>query len=258
MIKELFKNQRALMLTGFAHFLLFLVLIIVSQFDSQEILGIDRWIKPMKFAISIAIYLWTLAVFLNFVRGWKWAKNIIAYGSIVLMLGEIILITMQAARGTTSHFNISTAFDATVFKAMGIMIAVSTLLSGLLLYLYFKADVALPKSIIWGVRLGIILLIAAGLEGGIMAGLLRHNIGTADGGAGLPFVNWSTIAGDLRVAHFVGMHAFQIVPFFAYTLEKYEVKSSVRWTVVFAASYFALFTFVFVQALFGKPLFSGF
>lgn len=246
------------MLAGFAHFLLFLILAVVSQFDAREILGIDRWIKPMKFAVSIAIYLWTLGIFLNFVRGRERAKNVIAYGSIALMLGEMILITMQAARGTTSHFNISTAFDAAVFQAMGIMIAVSTLLSGLMLYLYFKAEINLPKSIIWGVRLGIVLLIAAGFEGGLMAGLLRHNIGTADGGAGLPFVNWSTIAGDLRVAHFFGMHSFQVVPFFAYTLEKYEVKSSVGWTIVFAAAYFAFFTFVFAQALFGKPLFSGF
>lgn len=256
MIKELYKNQRALTLIGFAHFLLFLVLAIVSQFDAQEILGINRWIKPMKFAISIAIYLWTLAIFLNFVRDSKRAKNVITYGSIVLMVGEIILITIQAARGTSSHFNISTAFDSMIFNAMGIMIAVSTLLSGLLLYLYFKAKIDLPKSIVWGVRLGIILLIAAGFEGSLMAGLSRHSIGTTDGGAGLPFVNWSTIAGDLRVAHFIGMHAFQVVPFFAYTLEKYEVKSPVRWTIVFAAAYFALFTFVFVQALFGKSSFA--
>lgn len=258
MFKELFKNQRALLIVGFAHFILFLVLAVVSQFDAREILGIDRWIKPMKFAVSIAIYLWTLAIYLNFVRGWKRAKNIIVYGSIVMMLGEIVLITMQAARGTTSHFNISTPFDSVVFNAMGIMIALSTLLSGFLLYLYFKAEIDLPKAIVWGVRCGIILLILAGAEGGLMAGLLRHSIGTADGGAGLPFVNWSTIAGDLRVAHFIGMHAFQAVPFFAYTLERYEIKSSSRWTLLFVAAYFALFTFVFVQALFGKPLFAGF
>lgn len=258
MIKELFKNQRALILVGLVHFLLFVILAVISQFDVQTILGIDRWIKPMKFAISIAIYLWTLAIFLNFVRGWKRTKSVIVYGSIVMMLGEIILITMQSIRGTTSHFNISTPFDSIVFNVMGVMIAISTLLSGLLLYLYLKAEIDLPKSIIWGVRLGIILLIAAGAEGALMAGLMRHSIGTMDGGAGLPLVNWSTVAGDLRVAHFVGMHAFQAIPFFAYTLEKYEINSSVRWTIIFAAAYFTIFTFVFVQALFGKPLFSGF
>lgn len=258
MIKELFKNQRALMIVGFAHFLLFVVLAIVSQFDSTEIMGINRWIKPMKFAVSIAIYLWTLAIYLNYIRGWSRAKNIITYGTIAMMLGEIVLIIMQALRGTTSHFNIKTAFDSAIFSTMGIMIAISTVLSGVLLYLYFKAEIDLPQSIVWGVRLGIILLILAGIEGGLMASLLRHNIGVADGGAGLPFVNWSTVGGDLRVAHFVGMHAFQAVPFFAYTLEKYKFNSPVRGTIIFGALYFALFTGIFVQALFGKPLFAGF
>ena len=64
--------------------------------------------------------------------------------------------------------------------------------------------------------------------------------------------------GDLRVAHFVGMHAFQVVPLFAYTLERYKVKSSTLWTCVFALIYFAVFTSLFVQAMLGKPLFSMF
>lgn len=258
MIRKLFENQRALIFVGFAHLILFIVLAIISQFDSTQILGINRWIKPMKFAISITIYLWTLAIFLFYVRGWERAKNIIAYGSIAMMIGEIVLITMQSFRGTTSHFNIGTIFDALVFFAMGLMIGISTLLSGFLLYLYFKAEIDLPESIIWGVRLGIILLVLASFEGGLMSRLLRHSIGAADGGAGLPFVNWSTIAGDLRVAHFIGLHAFQAIPLFAYTIEKYRVRQSVKLTFIFALLYFAMFSFVFAQALWGRPLSFGF
>ena len=258
MFKSLLKNQRSLMLVGFAHLLLFIVLAIIARFDPTEILGINRWIKPMKFAISIAIYLWTLAIFLNFVRGWNRAKTIITYGSIAMMIGEIVLITMQSLRGTTSHFNIATIFDSLVFFMMGAMIAINTVLAGFLLYLYFKAEIDLPKSIIWGVRLGLIMLILASFEGGLMARLLRHSIGTTDGGAGLPFVNWSTVAGDLRIAHFVGLHAFQMIPFFAYLLERFQIKQSVMLTLAFSFLYFAAFNFVFVQALRGQPLLPGF
>jgi hypothetical protein len=141
---------------------------------------------------------------------------------------------------------------------MGLMILVNTGLIVYLLVLYFRAPVDLPQSIIWGMRFGIILLLLASAEGGFMSVILRHGVGVADGGAGLPFVNWSTKGGDLRVAHFIGMHAFQAVPLFAYTLERYKVKSSASLTNLFALIYFVIFTGVFVQAMLGKPLFSMF
>lgn len=243
------------MTAGAVSFALFIILAIIAVFDSTEIMGVNRWIKPMKFTISPAIYLWTLAIYLYFINGRERAKKVIAYGVIAMMTGEIALIIMQAARGTTSHFNVQTgAFNTAVFSAMGVMILVNTILIIYLLVLYFRAEIELPKSVVWGMRFGIILFVLAGLEGFVMSSLLRHSVGVADGGAGLPFVNWSTTGGDLRAAHFIGMHAFQVVPFFAYTLEKYKVKSSVPWTFVFAFLYCAFFTFVFVQAMFGRPL----
>lgn len=258
MITGLIKHQRALIFSGLAFFVLVIVLAVISLFDNQQILGVNRWIKPMKFAVSITIYLWTLAIYLTFVNKQRRAVKIISYGTITMMTGEIILILMQAIRGTTSHFNIATPFDGIVFSMMGLMIGVNTILAIYLLFLYLKSNINLPKSIIWGMRLGIILVLLASFEGGFMSGLSKHSVGVMDGGEGLPLINWSTKGGDLRIAHFVGLHAFQIVPFFALILEKLRVNNSTYLTFGFAFAYFTLFSFVFIQALFAKPLLSLF
>lgn len=258
MIKELFEKQRPLMIAGLISFACFVILAIVSLFDSTEILGINRWIKPMKFFVSIAIFVWTTAVYLSFLKGYEKSARFISWAMIFIFFVEMFIIVMQAARGTTSHFNNKTPFDGMLFTIMGLSIALNTFLAAYLLFLYFKAEIDLPESIVWGMRLGLILFLASSFEGGYMSVQIGHGVGVADGGAGLPFVNWSTKGGDLRVAHFIGMHALQAVPLFAYALERYKVKSATAWTFVFAAVYFAVFTLVFVQALFGKPLFAGF
>lgn len=258
MIKELFEKQRPLMIAGLVSFICFAILIVVSLFDQTEILGINRWIKPMKFFVSIGIFAWTTAVYLKFLNEFDKASRFISWAMIAVFFVEMFIIVMQSLRGTTSHFNIATPLDGILFAVMGIAISFNTLLAGYLLFLYFKADIDLPKSIIWGMRFGLILFLASCIEGGYMSAQFGHTVGIKDGGNGLPLINWSTKAGDLRVAHFFGMHAYQAVPFFAYTLETYKIKNSTALTTIFAVLYFVFFTFVFAQALYGKPFISLF
>ena len=253
MIRELFIKQKPLMIAGVVSLACCAVLAIVSLFDSTEILGVNRWIKPMKFFVSIAIFVWTTAIYLSFLENHKRAARRISWGTIFVFTIEMIIITVQAARGTTSHFNVKQPLDGMLFGIMGLAIVFNTILAAYLLYLYFKAEIDLPQSVLWGMRLGLILFLAASFEGGYMSAQIGHTVGAADGGAGLRLVNWSTKNGDLRVAHFVGMHAFQAVPIFAFLMERYKVRSATLQTFIFAAVYFALFTFVFVQALLGKP-----
>jgi hypothetical protein len=256
--KDLRQNQRVLMTTGLIMLILTAILTIASLFDSQQILGINRWIKPMKFTLSTWIYLWTVAAYLNFINGYEKSNRVIGWGISALFVGEIILIIMQAARGTTSHFNNSTAFDGAVFSTMGLLIAINTFLIIYLTFLYFRAEINLPRAIIWGMRLGLLIFLAASFEGGYMSAQIGHAVGVKDGGAGLPLVNWSTTGGDLRAAHFIGMHAFQAIPLFAVMLvllkKRFPPIRATAFTIIFSLVYFASFTLVFMQALQGKPL----
>ena len=255
---NLWQAQKPLMLTSLGFFALFIILSIISAFDNSLILGIGRWIKPMKFASSIAIYSVTLAVFLYFLRGFEVPSKVISWGAILLMSGEMILISVQVLRGTTSHFNTTTPLNAAIFSTMGLMILTNTLLIIWLAVIYFRADIDLPSAVVWGMRLGLIVFILGSIEGGYMASHLSHSIGAADGGRGLPFINWSVTDGDLRAAHFIGLHAFQAIPLaallFQYLNKKFSFPSPTILTVIFAVIYFSTFSLVFMQALAGKPL----
>jgi hypothetical protein len=117
-------------------------------------------------------------------------------------------------------------------------------------YYFFKQkQFDVPMPYVWGIRLGIILFVIFAFEGGIMASQLSHTVGAPDGGPGMAIVNWSKQYGDLRVAHFIGIHSLQLIPLFGYYIARNN-----RSVQLFTAGYFLLTVFLFVQALRKMPL----
>ena len=82
-----------------------------------------------------------------------------------------------------------------------------------------------------------------------MGARMAHTVGGPDGSNGLPIVNWSRQFGDLRVAHFVGMHALQVMPLLSFYLLR-----NTKATVAVGLLYCVLAVAAFGQALRGKPL----
>src|SRR5439155_6284701 len=114
-LRELYRRNRTLAMTGWIHLALLAGMLVVSPFDSRLVMGINPWIKPIKFAISITTYVWTVAWFLEYLRLPRGVKGIISWGISISMLVEIACITTQAARGTTSHYNVNTPLDSSIF-----------------------------------------------------------------------------------------------------------------------------------------------
>lgn len=201
--------------------------------DGRILVGARIWAKPLKFAISFALYAVTLAWLLAQVQSPRWRRAGRWAGTALGVVSalEVGAIVLQVVRGRQSHFNLGTPFDAAVFTAMGALIGalyLCTLVIGVVLLRPPLRDAAFT----WSLRLGIAIALA-GLAVGFL--MLRptpeqiaqgpqatlsgaHSVGAPDGGAGLPFVGWSTAGGDLRIAHFIGMHALQVVPLLAFAL----------------------------------------
>lgn len=192
-------------------------------------------------------------------------------------LVEIIIITLQAIRGTTSHFNATTAFDGILFTTMGILIVLIALMNLLLgIWLLFQR---MPEPVsAWGVRLGVLvsfigMLVAflmtsgptptqlAQMEAGqAPTAIGAHSVGVEDGGPGLPFVGWSTEGGDLRAPHFVGLHAMQILPLLAFALTRSPIRRRLQQgkrtalVMVGGLGYLALVMLLTWQAWRGQPV----
>ena len=258
MLAEIYRRDKVLALTGWFHVLLLVLILCVAPFDSRTVMGINAWIKPLKFTVSIIIYIWTMAWFLEYLSGPRWLVRLISWGISIVMLAEISCIVLQGARATTSHYNLKTGFDGMVFSIMGMMIIFNTLFILLTLVLFFKRVRELPAAYLWGIRLGLLVLLLGSIEGAEMIIRLGHTVGLADGGPGMPLLNWSTRGGDLRIAHMLGLHALQILPLAGYFITKWKAGSTqsrqLAYLAGFTAFYLTVAALLFWQAMSGRPL----
>ena len=250
------------------------VFFIVGIFaDPRAMAGAPAWLKPTKFGVSISLYSLTLVWILGFVRGRRRWVSILGWTVLVTFALEWFAIITQVARGTTSHFNVATPFDAALWGLMAAAIAVlwgaNFVVAGLLLFQPFE-----NPAFAWSLRLGLVLTIVgmglgylmtsptaqqlAGWQaGGAVSIVGAHTVGLPDGGSGLPLTGWSTQGGDLRIPHFVGLHALQVVPFLGWWLSRRKrLPMRTRVTLVWAGGsfYLGVVLILLQQALRAQPL----
>ncbi|MFJ4842639.1 hypothetical protein [Streptomyces sp. NPDC088746] len=245
--------------------------------DGRVLAGAPIWAKPFKFAVSFVAYALALAWMLTLLtrgrRVGRWAGTVVA----LACAGEMVIITGQVIRGKRSHFNHETALDSALYDAMAATVVVlwaGTLVIALLL---LRARIA-DRASAWAVRSGVLIALvgagfgflmarpsagqraAGGLDTADVVG--AHAVGVPDGGPSMPLTGWSTTGGDLRVPHFVGMHALQALPLFVVALlllaprvaRLRDPRVRLRLVLVTSGAYAAVVALVAWQALRGRPL----
>lgn len=230
-------------------------------FESRQIAGVPVFLKPLKFAISFATLFGTLALLetrltVQARQGWAyWLTGLVMAAA---FLAEMVYLIWQAARGEASHFNLSTPFHAFMYRSV---------MGGGALALVFGIGI-----IGWIARRDEGAGLGPGTREGIWLGFLTSSIltlvvaGRLAAGAGpftgihppgapaLPFFGWSGVTGDLRPAHFLSLHAMQVLPLIGFWRDRTSPLHARGFTRLAALVYAVLTLAVFAQALAGWPL----
>jgi hypothetical protein len=275
MLRRAWAADRSLTFLGLAMLLTLMVSLVGVALDPRVITGAPAWLKPTKFASSIALYSFTLLWLLTFVQGHPRLVRLVSVATTLSFMVEMIVVITQVVRGTTSHFNAATPLDSALFSIMGMFVVViwlMNLLAAVLLLVQRLPDPAFA----WALRLGLLLTLVGAASGFLMtrptptqltalkanqpvAAIGAHSVGVADGGPGLPVTGWSTVGGDLRVAHFVGLHALQAMPLIGWLLMRRRARrlsNRQRTALIWIAglAYLGLMLLLIWQALRGQPL----
>jgi hypothetical protein len=265
--------HRPLLWLAAAMALLAAVALVARVVDPREITGVNAWDKPLKFALSTLIYSVTWSWLVGRLTRGRRVASAAGTSMVVLFAIEIAIIAGAATLGTTSHFNVSTPLNAAMWTVMAVSISVlwvASLVVSVQLFRNPLGDRARTLAVRSGAIIALVGLALGFLMTGPTGGQLAdfrgiagaHTVGIPDGGPGLPVLGWSTIAGDLRIPHFVGMHALQAIQLALIIVELLARRvpalrsSGLRLALVRigAATYAAVLALVTVQALRGQSI----
>lgn len=275
--QSLSKVHRPLFISGLFTIIMGIFFIAGIFLDSRYITGSPAWLKPTKFAISVSIYTFTILWFLSFVdtnKTWRARMvKVIGWGLVLTLAAEWVGIITQVFRSTTSHFNVQGSLNASLWSLMAVAIMILFITNIAIAVLLLRQRFESPVFA-WGLRLGLLITIVGLGEGYLMTSptaqqmagwkngeaitiVGAHSVGVEDGGKGLPGLTWSTEGGDLRVGHFVGMHALQTLPFVAWFVsrrKRLSVRQQVQLVWTAGLGYLGLVVLVTWQALRAEPI----
>lgn len=247
-IQQLKYRNETLFYYGLLCLLFAVTFLLLTKFTSTQVFNVNAWYKPFKFAFSTFLFSWAMAWYCYYLPDF----NIKLFNwSVILLLGfEIFYIAFQASKGQLSHYNLSTPVYSALYSMMALAATLVTLYTAYVGWLFFTNTFPeLPNYYVWAIRFGIVIFVIFSFEGFAMGSRLNHSVGALNDNSNWFIIGWSKTVGDLRVAHFIGMHALQVLP-----LLSFYVFKNTKLTIGLSLVYGLLAIMSLVQALKGRPL----
>lgn len=257
-VDDVRRGHRGLYLFTLAMAMLAVALVVAAIVDRRTLLGAPIWFKPLKFALSFMLYTgalsWLLMRLPRVGRGVRTGVRAVILASVI----EMVIIVGQAARGQQSHFNESDTLGIVAYGVMGGTIAV-LYIAAIGISVAVLRQPGPDRVVTFAVKAGLVVALLGFAVGVAMVLQNAHAVGVADGGPGLPLVGWSTTGGDLRIGHFIGMHALQLIPLAAAAVTvcgrgRWAEQTQIRLVGVFVAGYTAVVVLLTWQAWRGQLL----
>ena len=219
----------------------------LPSLDARLLAGVSVWEKPAKFFLSLALQALTVSWGLSLLQKPTRGVKIATLMFVAALAIEMTYMIFRASRGEASHFNQSTPFAAIMYGVMGlgaITLTGTSAFVGWRVWQQRGPDVVREAAGV-GLMLGSLL---GTIAGAYLSSHTSHWIGgDMSDATGLAFFHWSTTGGDLRVSHFIGLHAAQAIPLAALSGSRRVVYGSAALCIILMAATFAM-------AVMGIPL----
>jgi hypothetical protein len=247
-IPQLQYRNETLFYFGLICFILSIAFLLLTKVTKTQVYNVNAWYKPFKFAISLGTYSWTMAWYCYYLPSFH--IELFNWTVVILWSFELIYIAFQASKGQLSHYNLSTPLNSLLYSLMALAATIVTLYTAYVGILFFNgAFPQLPNYYVWAIRLGILIFVIFSFEGFAMGSRLNHSVGALNDNSNWFIVGWSKTVGDLRVSHFIGMHALQVLP-----LVSYYILKNTTLTICLSFIYGLLALAMLIQALQGRPI----
>ncbi|MCX7214599.1 MAG: hypothetical protein NTW53_18285 [Burkholderiales bacterium] len=245
--RELMSRQSVLTILAAAMLALALPAAVLIILDDRTWREVAIWAKPLKFMLSTAAFAATTAWFVGLLPKSLQASplvNRLAWVVVITSTFEVGYISLQAVLGQGSHHNTGDPLHAALFGLMAIAAVGLTATQAVLAGLIWRHSLERNSVFVRSVIVGLILTFALAKASGFMLGGQQPPAGT-----GLPLLGWHLGQADARPAHFLGVHAHQLIPLAGWLLQRNRVSHAGPWLSAFTVTYLLGWTLLTLWAL---------